>query len=124
MSAIDFRKMLAEERRKLAMASMKDGNEPLPSFKPIVKEAVTHEIVDKSELRKNENSSSSMKIAIDGPLLISDALSPLLLTLPHVSDIFYVPNAISSHTEEALINVIQTEAKSWEVLRGRRLQQW
>ncbi|RYH28874.1 hypothetical protein EON65_10555 [archaeon] len=124
MSAIDFKKMLAEERRKRSSQLTQQDDNAIQPAAPTVNEGKTPITTDERAPPKGEDGLIDGQLDIEGPILLPHALSSLWQSMSAVPDLFYVPDVITPITEETLVKAVQAGEKSWEKLRGRRLQQW
>lgn len=126
MSALDFRKMLREERR-LAALKLNPGQETKEADKPSTS----------STQGQDTRSASVNKQQIDGchhnivhtfssdrVLALSAQWDVNSFALPGYAGMYYAPNTVSEGTERDLLRAIKTADCQWEVLRGRQLQQW
>lgn len=121
MSAIDYRKLLLEERERVKqeMSSKKTSSESTIEEEEVKTNTQNkYQQQQRQEQEQQRNAVPFSSILSPPPRIIHD------YALEGYPGLYYVANAISVETESRLLAAVEQANCSWEFLRGRRLQQW
>lgn len=130
MAALDYKKLLQEERRKVLLEMQREADNG--NKRADESSSKSHSIERSSEAFANEDEFNQQFESIPHwqfnlPLLTESDFDLEAFRLDTLPALYYIPDIIDEESEKILLNLVEdsgNKAGRWYVLKTRRLQLW